>query len=122
MILRRPAIEDPGRMEDVLHAMDDHRSRWVLGDVEDSLHAKKIVAAHRTDHGKPARKALRRDRMVTGDAIGPDPVVVTVAVDRVMLVITVLAMVELLELLRAQPRMHVVGLAFRIVQAGAGQL
>ena len=84
MRLRRsalgPARQGLRRVEQVLHAVDDHRMLRVVGQLHDALDAQQVVATHRRDHVQPGHEAFARERLVAHDDVRADVVVVPVRV------------------------------------------
>ena len=126
-------------MEDVLHAVDDHRLVGVL-DVQDALHAQQVGAAighQRIEGGGDGRPA---HGLVEGHAEGLDAVVVPVGIVRILLAMAVIMIVPMIMPvsmivavpmvvmvpaamavfvgLLVQPALHVGGLGVGIVEAG----
>jgi hypothetical protein len=80
VIVAGPSAQSYGRVENVLHAVNDDGMRRVFDDVDNAFHAQEIVSAHRTHQIQPGRKSGPRDWLLTDYAKGPDPIRVTVAI------------------------------------------
>src|ERR1700731_1483024 len=57
VIIAGPCVQLQGRMEDVLHAVNDYWPRWLLDHVDNAFYAQEIVSAHRAHQIKPFGKS-----------------------------------------------------------------
>ena len=105
----RPVLEPDGRVKDMLHAVDDSRAFWVLGDVHDAFHAQNICTAVIGQGLEKQAERCRGYRLVSQNSKADDVRGVPVG----------LVCVGMRSL--AQPVAHVGGLAGEIVEAAIEQ-
>ena len=93
VVVVRPAVQAVWRVEDMLHAVNDHRTRRIVRKRNDAFHAQQARAMRLTENIEKYVESGRRQGRVAGDAEGADVVVMTIAIRPVVVMRVIVFMI-----------------------------
>ena len=132
MIVIWPCIEPDRRMEDMLHTMNDERTRKIIRERHNAFDAKQAWSMKLAQHVQEQIKAAWIERLVGTQAMGANARIMTVHIVMVsvsmvvmivpMMIVMVVMAVRVLDRLGIQPAGDIGRLCVWIVKAGIEQL